>query len=665
MVTTLAIVGAGPRGLGVLERLIAHRLADPLGAAVTVHLVDPRPLGPGFHRPDQPDHLLLNTVCAQVTAFADERMVDGPTGVRGPSLYEWCRERRLRLASDGYTVLAGDGREIRQGARDIRQGARDIRPNDFLPRRLLAEYLAWAAERVVAAAPPGFHLVRHAATATDIRPRQGGGETVVLDDGTLLEADAVFVTIGHQALHTPAEPPQEPRLITRPYPLPDVLDGIAPGEAVAVLGMGLTAMDVIAALTLGRGGRHEPTADGTGLRYVRSGREPRIVLANRSGMPSRSRPYLNPGRTCPGPLVLTPDRLRALRLTRAGGLLHFTEDVLPLIETEMELAHHRTVLALRTGVGAQAAAAELARRVHRSGPDGALASLRAELGPYPLRGVLTERLTDRPLPDQDAYAAWFTARVRDDLAEARAGLGVSPVKEALEVLRDHRDALRDVIDAPGVDDASLEYFFGAFTSTVNRLVIGPQLDRSAELLALLDAGVLRLGPGPRPKLVAPAGRGPWRLESTCLARPEAVEVDHVVRAHVPEPAPDRLPGSLLAHLVAAGRVTPLSATRTLPAPVAAAAPVAPTAPAAVVGAPPATARGPRVPGLRVTRAGQGVGPDGEVSRTLFFLGPHTEGSSYYNHYVPSPGAPSRALKDAELALRTALQPHTVRTPTTS
>ncbi|MCS0638175.1 FAD/NAD(P)-binding protein [Streptomyces sp. LP05-1] len=634
---TLAIVGAGSRGLGIVERLIGHCLAAPF--PVTVHLVDPKPLGPGFHRPDQPDHLLLNTVCAQVTAFADERMVDGPVGVRGPSLHEWCQARRLRVGADGYTVRAGAGREIQ--------------PSDFLPRRLLSEYLTWAAERIVAGAPPGFELVRHAATATDIRPAGGratgagagngagagagagagngegsgddGGEVVVLDDGTRVAADAVFVTVGHQALHLPDDPAGAgagPGLIGRPYPLPEALDTIAPGDTVAVLGMGLTAMDVIASLTLGRGGRHEPGPDGE-LRYVPGGREPRIVLANRSGLPSRSRPHLNPGRVRHAPLVLTPDLFRALRRAREGGRLRFATDVLPLIETEMELAYHRALLARRTG-DPVTAGAELARRVAELGSERTLAAARAEHGPWPLRGVLTERLTDRPWRDTGEYAGWYAAQVRADLAEARAGLGASPVKEALEVLRDHREALRSVIDPPGVDDASLEYFFGEFTPAVNRLVIGPQLDRSAELLSLLAAGVLRLGPGPRPEVVAPAGPGPWRLVSTCLARPETVEVDHVVRAHLAEPDPGRLPASLLGRLVAAGRVTTLAGS------------------------------GRRVPGLRVTRAGQGVGPGGEVRRTLFFLGPHTEGSSYYNHYVPSPGAPSRALRDAELALRTAL-----------
>ncbi|MFF3745697.1 FAD/NAD(P)-binding protein [Streptomyces kronopolitis] len=610
--SSVALVGAGSRGLGVFERLVAHCLERP--APLTVHLIDPQPFGAGFHLPAQPDHLLLNTVCGQLSAFADPQMVEGPVPVRGPSLHAWCRSRDLRLADDGYTVRPGEGREIE--------------PGDFLPRRLLSEYLAWAADEIADAAPECLTLIRHRTTAVDIRPGGPRTETVVLADGGRIEADAVFVTVGHHSLYLPAAPAPDPRLVTRPYPLPAALDSIAPGERVAVLGMGLTAMDVLATLTLGRGGKHLPGP--AGLRYLPSGREPSIVLTNRSGMPSRSRPRLRPGRTRFAPLALTTRRLDEIRAGRPDGRLGFARDVLPLIEAEMELAYYRTLLA-RTYGDAMSAGTELARRCARDGHPALLAELRAEFGPCPVPGLLSADLTDRRWTGHDAYRDWFTAEVAADLAEAREGLGAAPLKEALEVLRDHRDVLRAVIDPPGVDDASLAAFFGEFAPTVNRLVIGPQLDRSAELLSLLDAGIVRLGPGPRPKITAPAGQGPWRLESTCLAQPLRMEVDHVVQAHVHEPGADRVAGSLLGTLVAAGRVRTLGH------------------------------RGAAVPGLDVTREGRGVDRTGTPQPRLFFLGPHTEGSSYYNHYVPSPGVPSRALLDAELALRTALPSLITRT----
>ncbi|MFH8348889.1 FAD/NAD(P)-binding protein [Streptomyces sp. NPDC018045] len=620
-----AIIGVGPRGLGVLERLVGHCAARPF--PVTVHLVDPRPAGPGFHLADQPDHLLLNTVCSQVTAFADARMVDGPTATSGPGLHEWCRSRDLRIAADGHTVRTGEGREIE--------------PNDYLPRRLLHDYLAWAAGRIRAAAPGTMRLIEHRSAALDIRPGAPERESVLLADGTVIDADAVFVTVGHHWLYHPEQAIAEPRLVSRPYPLPDVLDCIAPGERVAVLGMGLTAMDVIASLTLGRGGRHEKAGGGDGgggsaeargarLRYVPSGREPVIVLANRTGLPSCSRPHLNPGRLRFVPLALTVAELDARRAVRPGGRLDFAGDVLPLVEAEMELAYYRAVLGNQVDDFA-AAGTEFARRAEHAGWRALLAESRERYGPYPLRGVLDAPAAERQWAGPEEYARWFAAQVAEDLDDARTGLGRSPRKEALEVLRDHRDVLRAAVDPPGLDETSLDRFFGVFTSTVNRLVIGPQLDRSAELLSLLDAGVLRLGPGPRPKVLAPAGSAaPWRLESTCLERPETVEVDHVVAAHVAEPPADQVPGSLLGTLVAAGRIATLAP------------------------------HGGSATGLHVTRDGRGIDPDGTVQPRLYFLGPHTEGSSYYNHYVPSPGAPSRALMDAELALRTALDPLTAR-----
>ncbi|MEU8782279.1 FAD/NAD(P)-binding protein [Streptomyces sp. NPDC048637] len=602
---SVAIVGAGSRGLGVFERLVAHCLAQP--APLTVHLIDPQPFGAGFHLPAQPDHLLLNTVCAQLSAFADAHMVDGPVPISGPSLHEWCRRRDLRLADDGYTVRAGAGREIQ--------------PNDFLPRRLLSEYLTWAAGEITDAAPENLTLLRHRTTAVDIHPGASDTETVVLADGTRIDADAVFVTVGHHSLYLPAAPAPDPRLVTRPYPLPEALDSIGPGERVAVLGMGLTAMDVIATLTLGRGGAH--TTNEHGMSYLPSGREPLIVLTNRSGMPSRSRPRLHPGRMRFVPLALTTERLDEIRARRTDRRIDFAAEVLPLIEAEMELAYYRVLLGREMG-NATDAGLEMARRCAQAGHETLLDELRARFGTCPVPGVLSANLSDRQWQGYSAYRDWFTAEVAADLAEAREGLGVSPLKEALEVLRDHRDVLRAVIDPPGVDEASLAAFFGEFTSTVNRLVIGPQLDRSAELLSLIDAGIVRLGPGPQPKIVAPAGQGPWRLESTCLAEPLRMEVDHVVQAHVVEPGADRATGTLLGTLVAAGRVRTLAH------------------------------RGGTVDGLDVTRQGQGVDRTGTPQPRLFFLGPHTEGSSYYNHYVPSPGAPSRALLDAELALSTAL-----------
>ena len=64
----VAIVGMGPRGMTVLERLVSIcRRFDCL--SLVVHVVEPGAMGCGVHGLDQPSYLLLNTVCGLPTMF--------------------------------------------------------------------------------------------------------------------------------------------------------------------------------------------------------------------------------------------------------------------------------------------------------------------------------------------------------------------------------------------------------------------------------------------------------------------------------------------------------------------------------------------------------------------------------------------------------------------
>lgn len=92
----IGIVGAGPRGLAVLERICNSAAAS--GAPdlpLTVHLVDPQGPGGAVWRTRQPTQLLMNTVASQVTVFTDASVeIRGPI-VPGPSLYEWAKTEVL------------------------------------------------------------------------------------------------------------------------------------------------------------------------------------------------------------------------------------------------------------------------------------------------------------------------------------------------------------------------------------------------------------------------------------------------------------------------------------------------------------------------------------------------------------------------------------------
>ncbi len=91
MWSEVCVIGSGPRGLSVLERLTASagRLRAR-GARLRVHLVDPRPGSGHVWRSDQSEQLLMNTVTSQVTLFTDDSVqmtgpvVPGPSSTRGP-----------------------------------------------------------------------------------------------------------------------------------------------------------------------------------------------------------------------------------------------------------------------------------------------------------------------------------------------------------------------------------------------------------------------------------------------------------------------------------------------------------------------------------------------------------------------------------------------------
>ncbi len=99
MSLTLLVVGAGPRTLGVLDRLSAHASAS--GAEVDVHVVDPHPAGAGrIWRADQHPLLWMNSRAADVTVLPDaSSRLDGPVRT-GPTLYAWLDAHRSQLAEE-------------------------------------------------------------------------------------------------------------------------------------------------------------------------------------------------------------------------------------------------------------------------------------------------------------------------------------------------------------------------------------------------------------------------------------------------------------------------------------------------------------------------------------------------------------------------------------
>ncbi|HEX8081493.1 MAG TPA: FAD/NAD(P)-binding protein [Jatrophihabitans sp.] len=596
--TSVAIIGLGSRGLGVLERLIALAGSD---RPVRIEVIDPVGDGAGVHAQHQPDYLLLNTTCAQVSMFPDACTVGDQVRDPGPSLYEWAVGRGLRIAEDGFTVGAT---------------GRPIRPTDFLPRRLLGQYLQWFLDCLLTRLPDQVTVRLHQAEALDLHSDLDGGLQITLSDGSRLSVQHAFLTTGYTPnLRAGSEGPGAERIIAEPYPLPERLAAVTGGQGVAIGGFGLSAMDVMSCLTVGRGGRFTP--DGDRLRYQASGREPELLFYSRSGLPCRARPKVVEFGARYRPLVFTRDAIDLARLQRQGPL-DFDRDVWPLVLTELRIAYRRTQ-ARCAGTAAEAAlAGELSQAADLAGATGivaALDALDARLGRFDPVSAL-DGSAGMSLHSSASYQRWLSTAVGQDLREGVHGFLRSPLKGALDVLRDLREQFRYVVDFGGLTPASLEEFAARVVPVFNRAVVGPQYERHLELLALLEAGVASAPFGPAPSARWQPGSGRWQLTSSRLSEPHSREVDWLAAAWVEPPAVDSSASPLLNSLFGKGwirRHQPGSR---------------------------------QLVGIDIDSNQHPIDVEGRADPRLWVLGPLCEGATFYNHLVPSPGGHSRPVHDA-------------------
>jgi len=330
----LAIIGAGPRGVGFLERLAANLPELAAGVPLVVHLIDPHPPGAGrIWRRAQSPLLKLNSMARDVTMFTDHSStIDGPVWP-GPSLIEWAEQVR------GATI------DLELDDPDVAYEVAHLAADSFPTRRLQSEYLAWFYRRAVAALPAT--VVEHEARVIRVDDTDDGGQTVVLDGGTTLDVDLVLYALGHTGS---APAPQHAALgefaalhgllyVAPDYTADADTSGIAAGEPVIVRGMGLAAVDLTVLLTEGRGGRFVPSASLPGqLDYLPSGSEPHLLFGSRRGVPYHSKISSALAAPRPEPRFFSAAIARELEVSRDS--LDFRRDVWPLIASELQWGYY-------------------------------------------------------------------------------------------------------------------------------------------------------------------------------------------------------------------------------------------------------------------------------------------------------------------------------------
>ncbi|MFD3701049.1 FAD/NAD(P)-binding protein [Streptomyces sp. NPDC058646] len=575
----MCLVGAGPRGLSVLERLCAQEGKSPRWDSVTVHVVDPDPPGSGrVWRPSQSRHLLMNTVASQVTVFTDASVrIDGPLN-EGPSLYEWAKLLDSGALEPGLddADAPGTGRAASPAYdEEILAEAARLGPDTYPTRALYGCYLTWVFRQVVAEAAAHVTVRTHPRRAialedSDAGTAGAGPQTVVLEDGTRLTGlSAVVLAQGH----VPARLTDTERELTgfaarhgltylAPANPADVdLSGIGPGQDVLLRGLGLNFFDYLALFTHGRGGVFT-RVDGR-LVYRPSGREPRLYAGSRRGVPYQARGENEKG--AHGryhPRLLTAGYISALRArdARRGEAIDFAADLWPLISKEVCGVYYTALLASRGRLPSECA--EFTERYLHAEPGEAEDRLLDEAGVGAAERWDWERVA-RPYgpgerTDLATFRAWLRGHLDEDVRLARQGNVSGPVKAALDVLRDLRNELRLAVDHAGLTAASHREGLDRWYTPLNAfLSIGPPASRIEEMAALMDAGVLDVtGPGLRVTPDPHDPLGPAFLATSSEIPDVRVRATVLIEARLPGTDLRRTADPLMSRLLRTGQCRP-------------------------------------------------------------------------------------------------------------
>ncbi|MFI5084858.1 MAG: FAD/NAD(P)-binding protein [Actinomycetales bacterium] len=653
---TVAIVGAGPRGTSVLERLLAHLAADGRGAdgtsagvsdaaadhgegavrSVEITMIDPFPAGPGHvWRTDQSRLYLMNTQSFYPTLVPDTGLEPG--AYAGTSFEGW---RSAKRESPDDTLTGAESDELASLARD-----------GFPSRALYGRYLRCSFEQITARLPEGVTVRELRAEATAVT-RAGEGFTVALAPGAdggpaALAADAVVLALGHvpsvlsASQRALADAAAEYSLSYLPPALPNDVDwDLIPADGtVLVRGLGLNFFDVLGQLTEGRGGRFEPTPGG--FVYLPSGLEPRIIAASRRGVPYRAKAALDS--YYPQSVRLRYLTMDAVRALAAAGRPGFDHDLWPLLHRDTVLAYYSTLVRVRPESTPEGFLRQLSVALDAgTGWEPAVRELERTLDPGDRLdlGLLARPLGGRHFANAAELDEAVLAYLEADALGSAAGED-DPVKMAIGALNAGRAVLKMAVADGGITEESwLGELRGWFEGYVEGLASGPPALRIAQLAAVVRAGVLGFT-GPDPEFGIDPRQGLFVASSPWVGG-EAWTARVLVEALAPANRVLANDSALLGQLLADGLARPKIMI-------------------AADGEPVATS------GLDVTRPPyRPIGGDGAAVERLYVLGLQLSSVQWGNAIAAQAQSPYpsgyRTLADADAIARDILAPSPTKKP---
>jgi len=481
----VAIIGAGPRGLAVAERLI--NLAED-DTKLDIQIFDPYAIGGRVWDPfiSQNQQFLMNTVIDQITLFNDDSIENGGKPLPGPNLRQW-------LAGQAATFLAAHPEFDSFYQQEV---ARLKQPGDFASRGMMGVYAAWFFEWLTQRVRQNQTLTFTQQAVTQVTPI-GQKFQLTLADGMQILSDQVVMALGHSDDYLSEEEAgfktfaaeNHLKYVAPTHPAEADLSAFDENDTIIVRGLGLSFFDYLSALTVGKGGQFVRNAAGE-LDYIPSGHEPPVIAGSRGGFPLHAR-GVNEKDTSElyVPKFFTLPALDALRAAGGGHLQY--DDFEKLIVKELTYKYILNQLAIMPNRLPYDQAEALRQALLTS--DDLMATAKAfGLDDIPAFDIDLIRNPARDLDAAVDYATWFKTYLRADIADAKLGNKHAPFAGTFDIMRDIRDRIRYVIEHEYFDADEYEKFLRQFKPFDVSVSVGPPLERIEQLLALIEAGVFEV-----------------------------------------------------------------------------------------------------------------------------------------------------------------------------
>ncbi|SHI49444.1 FAD-NAD(P)-binding [Mesonia phycicola] len=308
---TIAIIGFGPKGLFALERLIANLQSTKSKKRVHIHIYNRTSFfGSGdVYRTDQPDYLLMNYANYNIS-FKNKEIPH----LQLPQLQEflpWLTNKTNKTLEEiEYT---------------------------YSSRKTVGEYLEYCLSMLLSNLPDNIRVTKHIATVVDIIPTKNEYQinTDKVEENSVVKE--IMLTTGHFWNRHQIKPStNSKKYIDFVYPVQEKLQHILNTETVAIKGIGLTFIDVVLALTEGRGGKF--IKSNNTIKYIASGREPKVIYPySRSGLPMIPRKG-NTDKVTEFKFF-TEDFVQQLLCKKS---IDFQKDILPVIKKESLFIFYQT-----------------------------------------------------------------------------------------------------------------------------------------------------------------------------------------------------------------------------------------------------------------------------------------------------------------------------------